>query len=349
MKALILGDLFVTCDMMKEALERAFADSRLTLEYTELTDNWPVEPLQRNDEVREFVGDETEILPQAPGAEIIMTHSAPVTRRIIEAAPDLKVVGAARGGPVNVNVRACTERGIPLFYAAGGKAGAVAEFTIGLILAQMRNITRSHISLVNENRWRGDLYVVEEAGFELSSATAGLIGLGDIGHKVAQLLACFGARILVYDPYVPETQIEQMGYEPVGLDDLLQQADIISLHTRQTAETEGMIGPRELGLMKKKAYLVNTARGKLIQPDALYQALQSGQIAGAALDVFAEEPIPADSPLRQLDNVTITSHLGGASVQAAENGAASAAQDIANFLTGQAPPKFCVNPEVLKK
>lgn len=349
MKVLTLGDLFVTCDIMKKSLDQAFAGSGITLEYNCLTDNWPVEPLQRNDEVREYVGSEAEIVEQAHDAEIIFTHSAPVTRKIIDTARNLIAVGAARGGPVNVNLQACTNRGIPLFYAAGGKAGAVAEFTVGLILAQMRNITRSHMSLFNGNRWRGDLYVVDEAGFELSSAVVGLVGLGDIGKKVARLLACFGAQILVYEPYIAAEEIKKLGYRPVEFNELLQNSDIVTLHARLTPETEKMIGEKELDLMKNNAYLVNTARGKLVDHDALYRALKAGKISGAALDVFDQEPLPADSPLYELENVTVTSHLGGASVQAAENGAASTASDIARYVTGKGTPNYCANPEVLEK
>lgn len=349
MKVAILGDLFVTNELLQTAWENVFAEDDISFEYEYLTDGWPVEPVQQNDEVREYVGSVEEVIPKVVEAEVILTHTAPITRRVVEAAKNLRIIGAARGGPVNINWAACTERGIPVLYAPGRNSGAVAEFTVGLILAESRNIVRAHMSLMTEKRWRGDLYVYEDVGLELNSATVGLVGLGAIGGKVARILAAFGAKILVYDPYVPEEQIESLGYHVAELDDLLRQSDFISLHTRYTPETEGMIGEREIGLMKKTAYLINTARGELIQHDQLYKALQEKRIAGAALDMFEAEPPPEDSPLFGLTNITATTHLGGASKQAAEIGARVLMKEMHKFLTDSGTPQFCVNPELFKE
>jgi D-3-phosphoglycerate dehydrogenase len=222
----------------------------------------------------------------------------------------------------------------------------VAEFTVGLILAESRNIVRAHMSLMIDKQWRGDLYVHECVGLELNSAVVGIVGFGAIGSKTAHLLAGFGSKILVYDPYVPADRLAEFDYQAVELDQLLRESDFVSLNCRLTSETEGMIGERELGLMKRSAYLINTARGELIQHNHLYRALQEKRIAGAALDIFEAEPPPSDSPLFGLDNVTAVTHLGGASIQAAEIGAEVAARGVYQFITGLEKPKFCVNPEV---
>lgn len=346
MKAAIFGDRFITNEVLQTALETAFEGSGVEFEYVYLTDDWPVEPVQQNEEVREFVGNEDEVAARIVDAEIVLTHTAPITKKVIAAAKNLKVVAAARGGPVNINWQACTERGIPVLYAPGRNSGAVAEFTVGLMLAESRSIVRAHMSLMTEHRWRGDLYVHECVGLELSRAVVGLVGFGAIGSKVARLVAAFGATVLVYDPYVPAEKVEQAGYRPVSLDELLRRSDFVSLHARLTPESKGMIGARELGLMKKSAYLINTARGELVQHDHLYRALKEKQLAGAALDIFEAEPPPPDSPLFTLDNVTATTHLGGASIQAAEIGAEVAARGVYQFISGTATPQFCVNPEV---
>ncbi|MBC7223186.1 MAG: 2-hydroxyacid dehydrogenase [Anaerolineae bacterium] len=347
MKVLVHGDLFITNEVLQAALEEAFAGTGIAFTYDYLTGNWPVEPITDIEDVRECVGSPDAIVAKVADVELIVTHSAPITRRVVEAAPKLRAVGAARGGPVNISVQACTERGIPVFYAPGRNSGAVAEFTMGMILAATRNIVRSHVSLMRDRTWRGDLYVLTEVGTELSQATVGVVGFGAIGSKVARLCQCFGARVLVYDPYVPAERVREAGHEPVSLEELLRQSDVVTLHVRLTPESRGMIGAREIGWMKPTAFLVNTARGGLVDHEALYQALKERRIAGAALDVFEGEPPPDDSPLFGLDNVVATSHLAGASRQAAEIGARVMAGELRKFLTGEERPRFCMNPEVL--
>lgn len=348
MKVSIFGDLFVTNEVLQTAFEEVFEGSGLAFEYNYLTDTWPVTPVMKTDEVSEFVGDDDEVAQNVADTEVLITHTAPITRKVMAAAPKLKIVGAARGGPVNINWQACTERGIPVLYAPGRNSGAVAEFTVGLMLAQSRSIVRSHMSLMNEKRWRGDLYTHNMVGNELGSSVVGLIGSGSIGRKVAHLVQAFGAKVLVYDPYLSEEKITEMGAKSVNLETLLRMSDFISLHARYTKETAGIISEQEIGMMKKNAYLINTARGELVHHDALYHALKDYQIAGAALDIFETEPPPDDSPLFELENVTATSHLAGASIQAAEIGARVLCEGIYDYIINKATPRFCVNPDFLK-
>jgi D-3-phosphoglycerate dehydrogenase len=345
MKIAILGDLFVTNKVLEDALRNAFRGSDITFECVYQTDDWPVSPVMATDEVREFVGDEDEVVKVIGDVEMAITHTAPITQKVIDAAHNLRIVGAARGGPVNINWSACTERGIPVLYAPGRNSGAVAEFTVGMMLAQSRNITRSHMSLMTQKAWRGDLYVISAVGNELNSSVVGLVGLGAIGGKVARLVQAFGAEVLVYDPYIPPDAIREQDCEPADLNTLLERSDFVSLHARLTDETAGLIGEDQIRLMKPSAYVINTARGELIQHDALYKALSDGRIAGAALDIFETEPPPDDSPLYDLDTVTATSHLAGASTQAAEIGARVLCQGLYDFIVQKETPKYCVNPD----
>lgn len=348
MRVAVLNDLFLTREVLQKTFEKVFEGTGLTFEFTYLEDTWPVTPVQKTDEVSEFVGDEEATARAVEDAEIILTHTAPITRKVLAAAKNLKVLGVARGGPVNINWNACTELGIPVLYAPGRNSGAVAEFTIGAMLAVSRNIVRSHMSMMTEKRWRGDLYVYDMVGKELSASTVGLVGSGAIGGKVARLVLAFGGKVLIYDPYIKPEDIEKMGATPADLDTVLRESDFISLHARYTKETKGMIGAREISLMKKTAYLINTARGELVDHDALYAALKERRIAGAALDIFEAEPPPDDSPLYSLDNVVATSHLAGASTQAAEIGARLLSEGIYEYIINKRTPKFCINPDYEK-
>jgi D-3-phosphoglycerate dehydrogenase len=267
---------------------------------------------------------------------------------VIDSAKQLKIVGAARGGPVNINWKSCTERGIPVLYAPGRNSGAVAEFTVGMMLAQSRNITRCHMSMMNEKRWRGDLYTHDIVGNELGSSVVGLVGGGAVASKVARIVQGFGAEVWIYDPYIPEEKISAMGCKAVDLETLLKGSDYVSLHARLTKETAGMMDAQKIGMMKKTAYLINTARGELVQHDALYAALKDKRIAGAALDICEAEPLPEDSPVYTLDNVTVTSHLAGASIQAAEIGARVLAEGIYDYIVKKETPRYCVNPDYVQ-
>lgn len=345
MKVLLLGDRFITNEIWKQALEARFAGTDMQFTYAQHQLQWPVVPMESNDEVSEYSGTDEELLPLVQDAELILTHTGCMTRRVIDAAPALKVIALGRGGPVNVNVQACSERKIPVIYAPGRNSGAVAEFAVALLLATSRNVAYSHYCLRYNHEWRGDLYANERVGSELSYGTLGLVGFGAIGSKVAKIMhAGFGSSVLIYDPYIPDEVKEKYpDYVFTDLDTVLSKSDYISLHTKLTKETAGMIGARELGLMKPSTILINTARPQLMDYDALYAALRNGKLAGAGLDVFEDEPPLATSKLYQLDNVTATPHLGGASKQAALIGASIAVDEVYGLLQEGRPPKFQFN------
>lgn len=337
----------MTNEILKEAVETVFGDESNEFEYVTHTGNWPVEPIDKNDEVCEFCGCDSDLVPLVKDVDVILTHTGCITKAVIDAAKKLKVLGVGRGGPVNINVAACSAKNVPVVYAPGRNSSAVAEFTIGMMIAHTRNIVSCHDSFFNHKKWRGDMYAFEYISNELGESTIGLVGFGAIGSKVTKILNAFGSRVLVYDPYIKEEDRAKHQCEFVSLETLFAEADIISLHARYSKETEKMIGKEQIALMKESAVLINTARGELVDYDALYDALKNNKIRGAALDVFEGEPPTDDSLLFSLDNVIACTHLAGASVQAAKIGALRAAEGIYSVIKGK-KPMYCTNCEVIK-
>ena len=186
---------------------------------------------------------------------------------------------------MNVNLAAATERGIPVCYTPARNAAATAEYTIGLLLAAMRRLAEGHKDLT-DGVWRGDFYAYSEAGIELEGKTAGLVGFGAVGRRVASVLRAFGAEVLVADPYVDPAEVEAVGATAVEFDELLPRAEVLSLHARLTPETRHLIGREEISLLPDGAVLVNAARGGLLDQEALCDALESGKLRAAALDVY---------------------------------------------------------------
>jgi D-3-phosphoglycerate dehydrogenase len=333
MNMLIITDQFVSKDVVKKIMPQYVRDfGKMNLTFIE--NDWPLTPLLNNDEIKEFLGDEDEISRKAADADIIFTHTGPVSRKILDAAGSVKLIAVPRGGPVNINIDYAAERSIPVVNAPGRNGPVVAEYTIGLILSAVHNIAQAHADMRNKT-WRGDFYVYENSGFELEGRTAGLIGYGAIGSRVANILRTFGMHVMVYDPFITEDAVKESGAQLVSLDTLLSSSDIISLHARLSAETQHMIAAEEFSKMKPGAYFINSARGGLVDYPALINALKSGSLGGAALDVYYEEPLPLDSELYNLPNVILTPHIAGSSKETAERAVRIAAEDIQRFLDGQ--------------
>lgn len=308
---------------------------------------YPIEPNISNDELREFVGSEEDALEACRGAEIVVSHMPKLSRRVIEQLPETRALGCTRTEPVNINVAACTEHGIPIFYAPGRNARAVAEFTVGLIIAELRDIGRGHAAL-SQGVWRAELYLHDTAPRELNGQTVGLIGFGNIGRMMPGYLKPFGMRVLAYDPYVDDDVFVRYDAERVmRMEELLAESDIVSLHARVTAETRGFIGEKQFRAMKPGAIFINTARGPMVDYDALYCALKDGYLGGAGLETFATEPPPPDWPLLRLPNVTLTPHIAGCSRESVQVAADLVCSDIARWLKGETPLR-CFNPEVLR-
>ena len=293
-----------------------------------------VEALGPDFEVRSCNGaDRAELLPAVADADAILVRSATrVDAEVIAAAHRLKVVARAGVGLDNVDVKAATAAGVMVVNAPQSNIVSAAELAIGLVLACARNIPAADASL-KRGEWKRSRYT----GAELYEKTAGIVGLGRIGVLVAQRLAAFGMRLLAYDPYVQPGRAAQLGVRLVGLEELLRESDVVSVHLPKTPETVGLIGEEALRLVKPGVRIVNAARGGIVDEHALYVALKEGRVAGAGLDVFAAEPC-TDSPLFELDRVVVTPHLGASTDEAQEKAGIAVARSVRLALAGELVP-----------
>ena len=326
-KLLLIGDHFIPSGLMRSKL----GDLSDRFEIVEAMTPFPLEPFRDIAEVREASGSEEQMIDLLRGVSLCIAHHAPLTRRIMEHAPDLKLFIVCRGGPVNVNVPAAIEHGITIAYTPARNAAATAEHTVAMMLSAMRGIPAADAA-IRRGEWKGD-YTYETAAFELETATVGLIGYGAVGRIVARILRGFGARVVVYDPFA--TIDETDGIIPVPLDDLLTAANVVSLHARETPKSRGILGRAQIARLQRGSIVVNCARGSLIDYDAVADALRSRHLFAAAADVFSIEPLPIDSPLVRLENFVFTPHLAGGTRQAAEKATAIAAEELHLFLSGR--------------
>lgn len=350
-KVLVAGDTFMEPKVFSGIVEDIFRKNGLDVDVRSI--EWPFKGYQKGRlkgvkrEIREFAGNPERLAALVKDIDVLFVHVAPVTKEVLDAAASLKVVGCARGGPVNVDVDAATMKGIPVLYTPGRNNEAVADYTMGLILAMSRNIVKAHLKL-KQGVWNEEFYEYRHCGDELSGKTLGLIGFGRVGAEVAKRARAFNMRIISYDPYVSIEVMASLGVEKVELENLLRESDIVSIHARLTPETRQLIGEKELRSMKPNAILINTARGEILDERTLLKALREGWISGAALDVFESEPLPPDHPFMELENVIITPHIAGASKQTVHRSAKMLAEDAARILRGE-KPRFCINPEVFEK
>ena len=330
-KILTAGDHFVLNPLLRDALARhAPAD----VEIRELTLPWPVQPFHAIGEVDEASGTEDELIAALRGVQVCLTQMAPLTDRVLTECTDLQLFAVTRGGPVNANIEAATRHGVAVTYAPGRNATATAEHTTALLLAAVRQVPQRNRELL-DGQWRSDYYRYQDVGPEIRGATVGLIGYGAIGSRVAAILNGFGARILVFDPFLQPGALPGFAAQAQSMEELLAAADIVTLHARLTAETTGLIGKRELEMMRPGGILINAARGGLVDYDALCDALEDGHLYAAGLDVYPAEPLPGASRLRKLPTVVMTPHLAGASKPTAHKAADIGAAEVGRFLRGE--------------
>jgi len=286
--------------------------------------------------ITEFYGRSSDFLAHVKSADILVVHKAPVTEEVLQEAKNLKLIACARNTPSNVDLEAAGRLGIPVLNAPGRAKVAAAELTVGLMIALARNIfpagaqTRNAGSAARNYEVRSSL-----EGVELNDKTAGIIGFGQIGKEVALKLRAFGMHILVYSTHAGPEEIKQAQARQVSLDTLLRESDFVTLHPQLTRKNIKLLGEKQLNLMKKSAYLINTARGKLIDEQALYRVLLQGGIKGAALDVLENEPPGQANPLLNLKNVLITPHLGGKTREVPVRTARLITANIKKFLEGK--------------
>lgn len=280
-----------------------------------------------------------ELVAVAADAELLAVEVETVDEPVLARLPALRVVGTARGGPTNVDLAACTARGIPVLHAPARNAESVADFVIGLMLNLARGITAAERHLRTEG-WLvgGELPYLHFRGPELAGRTLGLLGCGAVGRAVARRARDgFGMRVLYTDPYVDGS---------VPLPELLAAADVLSLHCSRGPETAGLLDAAALARMRPTAYLINTAGGDVVDEAALLAALRAGALAGAALDVYAREPLPPDSPLLAADRLLLTPHLAGAADDVVGHHTRLLLEDLRRLAAGERPA-HCANPDAL--
>lgn len=260
---------------------------------------------------------------------LVVRSETRVTRKILEAATRLKIIGRAGVGVDNIDVEAATERGIVVVNSPEGNTVAAAEHTLAMMLALARNLPQAN-SLLKAGTWERKKFI----GIELRNKVLGVLGLGKIGTEVARRARGMDMKVLAYDPYVSEERALQMGVELAGFDRVISEADFITAHLPLSKDTYHLLSHREFAKMKRGVRVLNVARGGIVDEEALYEALQSGKVAGAAIDVFEHEP-NTKSPLFGLDNVVVTPHLGASTEEAHVYVAVDVAEDIARALQGE--------------
>jgi D-3-phosphoglycerate dehydrogenase len=268
------------------------------------------------------------------GVEVLVVQGAPVTEEVLDAGPELRLVCCARGGPVNVDVDAVSARGLPLVNTPGKNAEAVADQTMAFLVMIARGFPKAQRFLGDGNQLKDNWEGAKFMGHDLRRHTLGLVGFGQIGHRVALRALAFGMRVLVYDPYLDVDTRE--GVEQVDtLDEVLERSDFVSVHARATPENANMFDAATFAKMRAASFFVNTARETLVDEDALDAALASGHLAGAALDVVRPTQRAETHRLLRHGNVVLTPHIGGATHETLLHGAEMIAEEIVRFSAGE--------------
>jgi D-3-phosphoglycerate dehydrogenase / 2-oxoglutarate reductase len=297
--------------------------------------NYGVELLRRQEEFQVDVktGLKPEVLKKIIGdyQALIVRSETKVTADILSAADNLKVIGRAGTGVDNIDVPVATQKGIIVMNAAAGNSITTAEHTISLLMSLARKIPQAH-SKLKGGKWDKKSFM----GVELAGKTLGVIGLGNIGKIVASRAIGLAMKVVAYDPFISKEVASKAGIELGTLDDVFRRADFVTVHTPLTDETRGIIGEAAFAMMKEGVRIINCARGGLVDERALYEAIKSGKVSGAALDVFVQEPVPADHPLLTLDEVVVTPHLGASTSEAQDAVAVTIAEQVTNYLVNAA-------------
>jgi D-3-phosphoglycerate dehydrogenase len=286
------------------------------------------------------------------GADVLIVEADLVHDEVFDRC-NLRLIGCCRGDPINIGVERATALGVPVLFTPARNADAVTDLAVGFMLALLRNIVT-----VNMLLRQGELQFQSTAdylgayerygGAELGGLNVGIVGLGAIGRAVAQRVHGFGSHVLAYDPHVDQAVFDRCRIESVALDDLLRRSDILTVHCPEMPTTFGLIGAREIGLMPRGSYILNLARASIVDEDALYAGLESGHLAGAALDVFREEPVQPTNRFLKLPNVLVSPHLGGATRDVVRHQSRMIVDGIEAYLRGERPAHI-VNPAVLDR
>ncbi|QEW02141.1 NAD(P)-dependent oxidoreductase [Microbacterium lushaniae] len=330
-RILIIGDSYMPADVFVRAFDRhGLVAGSVSMTMADPT--WDTAGIQ------EFEGDPAEVARLAEGYEILAFHAAPVTAEVLAELPELRLLGCARGGPVNVDLAAAKARGVRVTTTPGKNADAVADLTIGFLISLVRNVPASVRDVdervadgrpLAESTFEGARWF----GREVKGLRLGLIGYGNVARLVAQRARALGADIIAYDPFIDPGSVADASIV-TDLDALLEQSDVVSVHARATAENRHMIAAPQIARMPRGSFLINTARESLVDEQAMLDAMRSGQLAGVALDV--NEP---DGPWRELvaqPNLLLTPHLAGATRETLSRGADMLASEVRSFMSGEA-------------
>lgn len=271
--------------------------------------------------------------------EILICESDKVTREVVENAPSLKMVCVCRAGVNDVDLDACSAANIRVVNTPGRNAAAVADMTVALFVDLARNLSKGQ-RLLREGEWDESTYF-KLRGIELSGNVASFIGFGAVPRELSRRLSAFGMIMQAYDPYVGQEAMDFYGVKKVDLETAFSEGDFVSNHLPVTEDTFGLISMQYLKMMKQSAFFINTARAATVNTEDIIEVLQNEQIAGAAFDVFDEEPLKPDSPFLQLDNAVLLPHLGGASFDVVKSHSRMVAADIKRFAEGQTPVNLC--------
>jgi D-3-phosphoglycerate dehydrogenase len=301
---------------------------------------------------------EDELISFIEGAQILIVEYEEITQRIIESSDTLRLIICPRGTPVNIDCGAATARGIPVIFTPGRNANSVAEYIVSSMISVSRHLGQAYHEIKNGRYLHepvADLYkpsdqddvvwsIDEEdnpfktyKGYEITGRVMGFIGLGAVGIRTVELLAGMDMRFLAYDPYCTSELAAKYHVELLPLDDVLEQSDFISVCCKVTPETVGMIGIRQFNKMRKSAYFINTARGSIVRQQDLVAALEEEKIAGAVIDVFWREPLPANHPLLKMPNVLVTPHIAGSSYDVPSCHSRMILEEVVNYTRGKPP------------
>ena len=304
--------------------------------------DWSVLPADTRIQVfRDHLADTDALAERLQGFEVvaIMRERTPFERGLLERLPNLRLLVTTGVRNASIDVDAATDLGI-LVCGTGGSGHSTAELTWGLILALLRHIPDEDAA-TREGRWQSTV------GVDLNGKVLGVLGMGRLGSQVATIGTAFGMSVIAWSQNLTGERAAQFGATLVAKDELFALSDIVSVHLVLSDRTKGLMGARELGLMKPTAYLINTSRGPIVDETALVETLKTGAIAGAGLDVFDQEPLPANHPFMKLDNTVLTPHLGYVTREVYQSFYGDTVEDIATYLRGE--PVRMLNPEVLKR
>ena len=296
--------------------------------------------------------DEEALLKEVREATVIISEYAPITGRVMDSAPNLKGVISYGVGFNQIDVEAAAERGIYVANLRGSNSEAVAELAASLMLGLLRNLPRSD-KYVKDKKWdstESAKYPPWTIGKELYGKTLGLVGIGEIGKRVTRICGKgFNMRVIASDPFVTKEQASQLGAELLDLQTVLKSSDIVTVHVPLSAETKGLIGAKEIAMMKKTAYLINTSRGPVVDESALTQALREGKIAGAGLDVFQKEPMPFDNSLLDLENTVLSPHIAGSTEEALNTMNDMVVDESIRIIRGEIPKNLVNRSQLIAK